>query len=259
MSEFIESLRERINARKKMTSPLYQVILQGKATKRLLQEFIINRYPIKELWPRNLMGVGHRISDYALRCGIAENVFEEETGHFSGGGRHLNSFLNVGLSLGVTPEEIEARERMPQTQVLMDTNLQDCNDSENHFTQGVASVLFLMEGQPPIVSTGDSSMEMVFRDVYGLPEEGYDFFSHHASGTSKDEAVSEIEDEHTNNVIAVLEKYCDTDELKAKAIAALENTIELRHQHFQAIYERYYDASEPVFRWNESDSSGYYL
>ncbi len=42
MSEFIENLRGRINACKKMTSPLYQVIVEGKATHRLLQEFIIN-------------------------------------------------------------------------------------------------------------------------------------------------------------------------------------------------------------------------
>ncbi len=38
MSNFIEQLRELIKARKKMTSPLYQVVLEGKATKRLLQE-----------------------------------------------------------------------------------------------------------------------------------------------------------------------------------------------------------------------------
>ncbi|MEJ2044777.1 MAG: iron-containing redox enzyme family protein [Reinekea sp.] len=259
MSDFIEQLRELIKARKKMTSPLYQVILEGRATKRLLQEFIINRYPIKNVWPRHLMGIGHRVDDYELRCGIVENVFEEETGRFSGGGRHLNSFLNVGIAVGVTPEQVEAREWLPETRELVESNLNDCNNTDVHFTQGVASVLFLMEGQPPIVNNNGSSMEVVMRDVYGLPEKGYDFFTHHASGTAENEAVSELEDEHTNNVIALLDKYCTTKELKQKAMDALGNAIELRHKHFQAIYDRYYDESEPAYRWKEEDVAGAYL
>ncbi|MDN8541826.1 iron-containing redox enzyme family protein [Erwinia sp. BC051422] len=259
MSEFIESLRNRINARKKMTSPLYQVIVEGKATHRLLKEFIINRVPIKEIWPRHLMGIAHRVGDYKLRAGLVENAFEEETGHFSGGGRHLNSFLNVGLALGVTPEEVSASPLMPETKALVETNLRDCNDTDVHFTQGLASVLFLMEGQPPIINSNKTSMEVVMKEVYGLPAEGYDFFTHHASGGEEDEAVSELEDEHTANVVNLLEKYCNTPELQEKAIMALENTIELRHRHFQAIYDKHYDSSEPVYRWKPSDAAGYYL
>ncbi|NDL01675.1 hypothetical protein [Photorhabdus bodei] len=64
----------------------------------------------------------------------------------------LNSFFNVGLALGVTPEEIALRPLLPETKALVETNLRDCNDTDVHFTQGLASVLFLMEGQPPIIN-----------------------------------------------------------------------------------------------------------
>ncbi|NDL01332.1 MULTISPECIES: hypothetical protein [Photorhabdus] len=97
------------------------------------------------------------------------------------------------------------------------------------------------------------------KEIYGLPAEGYDFFTHHASGGEEDEAVSELEDEHTANVVNLLEKYCNTRELQEKATIALENTIELRHRHFQAIYDKYYEPSEPIFRWKPSDAVGYYL
>ena len=251
MSErFVAELEEMISARRKTTSPLYQTILAGKATQRLLQTFVIQRWPIKSWWTRNLTGVASRIDDVEIRRGIIENAYEEETGGLSGSRRHLLSFEDFGRSVGVDPPSLPTAERFPETDALVAHNKRACCDSSVHFTEGVASVLLLMEGQPPITDTSGQSMLAVMRDTYRLPDWGWEFFAHHASSDATSEGgVSELEDEHTQPLRQILDRYCDTPELREGARRSLETAIELRHAHFDAILREAYDPAEPVFRY----------
>lgn len=253
MSNFIETLDQKIIQKKKMTSKLYQVILDGKATKRLLQNFIIHRYPIKDLWTRHLMSIASRVDDYDLRRLFLENAFEEETGYQTNSDRHLETFVNVGICFGLAKEDIvNANEMLEETKRLCEFNWDACNNTDNHFTCGVASVIYLMEGQPPIINSKGESMEIVIKETYGLPNNGVEFFTHHASSSEEDGGVSELEDEHALACKNLLMKYCDTEEKQEDAIRFLNRAIELRHLHFDAIYDKYYDENEPVFRYNES-------
>jgi pyrroloquinoline-quinone synthase len=249
MTDFVDQLDAMIRDRKKMTSQLYQTILAGKATERLLQNFVIHRWPVKSHWTRNLLGIAARVDDYRLRSLLVENIYEEETGALSNSRRHLETFADFGAAVGVTRAQLEQTPWLPETEALVGHNVRSCNDTDVHFTQGVASVILLMEGQPPIVDTGGSSMLAVMRDVYALPESGYEFFVHHASASAQETAVSELEDEHASAARELLRRYCDTDELRQGAIDALDRALELRHRHFDAILERFYDPAEPVFRY----------
>ncbi|MFI6444907.1 TenA family transcriptional regulator [Kitasatospora sp. NPDC050543] len=246
--EFIDELDAMIAERRKMTSPLYQTILGGKATQRLLQGFAIHRWPIKNLWVRHLLGVAHRLEDHRMRVLFVENAFEEETGRLSDSRRHVESFADFARSVGVTREELENTPFLPETQELHDNNLRLCN-SDLHFTAGAAGVLLLMEGQPPIVNAAGESMLKVMRDEYLLPDWGYDFFVHHASSDASEAAVSELEDEHSAAVRTILREFCTTPELRDLARTSLAHSIELRHRHFDALMRDYYDPSEPVFRY----------
>lgn len=250
--KFFKTANEMIVARKKMTSRLYQIILEGGATQRLLQNFVIHRYPIKNLWVRHLMCVGSRIEDHKLRRLFVENAYEEETGGYTHSDRHVTTFLDLGECVGVSPETVINHPMMPETKALVEFNLRACNDTNVPITEGATSVLLLMEGQPPIVNSRGQSMETVIKEVYGLPKKGYEFFTHHASGTEDDHGVSELEDEHTAAIIELLRRYCVTEELQQGALRSLEQSIELRHKHFDAIYDRYYDPSEPVFRYQKA-------
>jgi pyrroloquinoline-quinone synthase len=248
---FVDELDTMIAARKKMTSRLYQVILAGDATLRLLRNFVIHRYPIKSFWTRNILGIASRIESYELRRELVENIFEEETGRLTNTKRHLDSFVDFGVSLGLTRAEItDASPLLPETQAVITHNVGACNREDVHFTVGVASVLLLMEGQPPIISTRGSSMEAVMRDVYRLPAWGYDYFTQHAS--SVEGSVSEIEDDHASTARCLLARYCDTPDRQEAARTALARAIDLRHRHFDAIIARHYDASELPFRWTEA-------
>lgn len=248
MDDFIRELDTRIAARKKMTSPLYQCIMAGEATQRLLMNFVIHRYPIKNLWTRNILGIASRIEDYHLRVELVENIYEEETGRLTRSRRHLDSFVAFGASVGVTPEMLRSAPLLPETRAVMEHNLEVCNDSRVHFTAGVASVLLLMEGQPPIVGSDRRSMLSVMRDVYGLPPEGHEFFVHHASSSAEDQHVSELEDDHADAARRLLRNYCTTPELQQQALDFLDRALERRHAHFDAMFRHFYDPSEPVFR-----------
>lgn len=252
IDDFLRTLADMIASRRKMTSPLYQTIMRGRATPRLLRNFVIHRYPIKSLWVRHVMCVGSRIEDHRLRRLFVENAYEEETGGFTGSARHVQTFLTFGEYVGVSEREVLSAPLMPETKALVEFNLRACNDTSVPISEGAASVLLLMEGQPPIVNGEGSSMEAVMRDVYGLPPEGYAFFTHHASGGGDKEYVSALEDGHTAAVVEVLRRYCTTEELQEGAIRSLERSIELRHRHFDAIYGRFYDPSEPAFRYGEA-------
>jgi pyrroloquinoline-quinone synthase len=132
---------------------------------------------------------------------------------------------------------------------VIEHNKNACNNTNVHFTEGVASVLLLMEGQPPITDASGHSLMAVMRDAYGLPEWGYEFFKHHASSDADQSSVSELEDEHTEPLRELLDRYCDTPELQERAKASLATAIELRHAHFDAILREAYDPSEPVFHY----------
>lgn len=250
MDDFVAELDHMISERKKMTSSLYQTILAGKATRRLLQGFVLHRWPIKSFWTRNILGIAARIDDYRLRVQLVENIYEEETGALSGSRRHLDTFAAFGASVGVDSAQLESAPLALETAAVIGHNIRVCNTDAVHFTQGVASVLLLMEGQPPIVSSGGSSMLSVMRDVYGLTESGLEFFVHHASADAGD-AVSELEDEHADAARELLRRYCTSDDLRRQAVAALARALDLRHRHFDMILATSYDPAEPVFRHGE--------
>lgn len=252
MSEqFVVELEEMIHARAKTTSPLYQTILAGKATERLMQTFVEQRWPIKSWWTRNLTGVACRMDDLAIRRSLIENAYEEEFGALSHSKRHVDTFEDVGRAVGVDPATLPELTLFPETVAVIEHNKNACNNTNVHFTAGAASVLLLMEGQPPITDTEGHSMMAVMRDTYLLPEWGYEFFKHHASSDSDETGVSELEDEHTEPLREILSRYCDTQELQDQARQSLADAIELRHAHFDAILREAYDPSEPVFRYAE--------
>jgi pyrroloquinoline-quinone synthase len=247
--EFVAELEQMIRDRRKMTSPLYQTILGGKATERLLQTFIIQRWPIKNWWTRNVTGVACQVDDVAIRRDLIENAYEEETGALSHSKRHLETFEDVGRAVGVDTATLPHVTLFPETQAVIDHNRSACCNPAVPFTEGVASVLLLMEGQPPITTSKGSSMLAVMRDGYELPEWGYEFFKHHASAEAGQEGVSDLEEEHTEPLRTALERYCHTPELRDGARRALANAIELRHAHFDAILREAYDPAEPVFHY----------
>lgn len=250
MSEqFVAELEEMIHARRKTTSPLYQTILAGKATERLLQRFVEQRWPIKSWWTRNLTGVASRVDDLPIRRSLIENAYEEEFGALSNSKRHVDTFEDFGRSVGVDTDSLPALPLFPETVAVIEHNKNACNNTNVHFTEGVASVLLLMEGQPPITDREGHSMMAVMRDAYGLPEWGYEFFKHHASSDEDGAAVSELEDEHTQPLRELLIRSCDTPELQAAARQSLAQAIELRHSHFDAIMRDAYDPTESVFHY----------
>jgi pyrroloquinoline-quinone synthase len=250
MTDFVDDIMAQIEARKKNTSPLYQKILAGRGGPTLMQNFILHRLPIKNVWTRNIMGIASQIEEPGLRAGLVENIFEEETGQLTKSKRHVESFMDVGAAFGLDRAAMLNPPVEPETAAVRDHNIETCNGG-THFTAGVASVLLLMEGQPPIIDdTSGTSMLSVMRDVYGLPDWGYDYFIHHANADEDDDAVSELEDEHAEIAKDILRTYCTTRELQDQAVFYLKRALDRRHAHFDMILNRFDATGEAPFRYD---------
>ena len=115
----VPQLKAMIRKRKKMTSRLYATIMAGRASQLLLQEFVIQRYPIKALWTRNILGIASRVDDYELRRELVENIYEEETGRLTGTQRHLQQFVDFGLAVGLDEKRIVEAPIRPETRAVM--------------------------------------------------------------------------------------------------------------------------------------------
>jgi len=245
---FLDSLSQMIYERRKMTSPLYQVILDGRADRQLLQNFVIHRYPIKNFWTRNILGIAARIEDYTLRRELVENIYEEETGRITKSERHLETFVEFGECLGLERGAIVSAPIAAETRAVIEHNVGACN-TERHFTEGVASVLLLMEGQPPIVNSTKRDMLTVMREAYRLPEKGCRYFVHHASSGHDAGGVSELEEDHAATAKKLLARHCDSEARRDTARERLARALDLRHAHFKMIFDRFYSASAQPFRY----------
>ncbi len=225
--QFVEKLKNIVEENKKITHPLYQIIMKGEATSELLKNFVLHRYHIKSFWTRNISAIHSKTPDVETRKELAENIYEEETGKLTGTMRHLELFFKIGEQFGLTWEDIENCDILPESQDVIDWNNKVCGP-DHHLVEAVAALIVYMEGQPP-VSWDGRTMNEAMKHFYNLNKEGVQYFTIHSSHDM------EVEEDHAEAGYDILRKYAINEELQEKAIMALYKSVEVRMKHFSAI------------------------
>jgi len=225
--QLIEKLKGIVNENQKITHPLYQTIMKGEATPRLLKNFVLHRYHIKSFWTRNISAIHSKCPDVEARIHLAENIYEEETGKITGTERHLDLFVKIGEQFGLTWDEINKLELLPETQDVIDWNNTVCGH-KHHLLEAVAALIVYMEGQPPVKLDG-RTMNDAMSYFYNINESGRAYFNIHSSDDM------EVEEDHAEIGYELIRKYATTEELQQKVLAALQKSIEVRMAHFSAI------------------------
>lgn len=223
----VAKLQEIVYENRKITHPLYQTIMKGEATPLLLKNFVLHRYHIKSFWTRNISAIHSKTPDVPARISLAENIFEEETGKLTGTMRHLDLFFKFGEQFGLTWEEVENLELLPETRDIIEWNNKVCGH-EHHLVEAVAALIIYMEGQPPVTWDG-RAMNDAMRHFYQINEEGRSYFNIHSSNDM------EVEEDHAEVGFELIRKYAVTEELQQKTIEALRKSIDVRMKHFTAI------------------------
>ncbi|WP_078394549.1 TenA family transcriptional regulator [Shouchella patagoniensis] len=226
---YITEIKDLVEENKKITHPLYQKIMSGKADKELLKNFVLHRYHIKSFWTRNISAIHSKTPDVESRIALAENIFEEETGQLTNSKRHLDLFFNFGEQFGLTKEELDGLELLEETKAVIEWNNKVCGP-DHHLVEAVAALIIYMEGQPPVEFNG-KTMNTAMKDLYNVNKDGMDYFTIHSSHEN------DVEDDHAEVGFNLLKKYANTSELREKSIKALKKSIEVRMNHFTAILE----------------------
>ncbi|AMA73435.1 iron-containing redox enzyme family protein [Aneurinibacillus thermoaerophilus] len=223
----IQKLKDIVYENRKITHPLYQTIMKGEATPLLLKNFVLHRYHIKSFWTRNISAIHSKCPDVEARIHLAENIYEEETGKISGTERHLDLFVKFGEQFGLTWDEINNLEILPESQAVIDWNNTVCGPN-HHFLEAVSALIIYMEGQPPVEWEG-RTMNHAMNYFYNVNEAGRSYFNIHSSDQM------EIEEDHAEIGYELIRKYATTEELQQKVIDALYKSIDVRMKHFSAI------------------------
>ncbi|MGF7046230.1 pyrroloquinoline-quinone synthase [Paenibacillus sp. DS2015] len=225
--QFVEKLKSIVTENQKITHPLYQIIMKGEASSELLKNFVLHRYHIKSFWTRNISAIHSKTSDVNVRKELAENIYEEETGKITGTMRHLDLFFKIGEQFGLTWDDIDNCNVLPESQDVINWNNQVCGP-DHHLVEAVAALIVYMEGQPPVTWEG-RTMNQAMSHFYNLNEAGVSYFVIHSSHDM------EVEEDHAEAGYELLRNYAITEELQEKAVAALYKSIDVRMKHFSAI------------------------
>lgn len=225
--DLVNKLVDIVEENKKITHPLYQTIMKGEATRELLKNFVLHRYHIKSFWTRNISAIHSKCPDVDARVALAENIFEEETGQLTNSKRHLDLFFNFGQQFGLTREDIDNVELLPETRDVIAWNNKVCGP-EHHLVEAVSALIIYMEGQPPVELDG-ATMNHAMRHFYNINDDAMTYFTIHSSHEN------DVEDDHAEVGFNLVKAYATTEELQQKCIDALHKSIDVRMKHFSAI------------------------
>ncbi|HYW73051.1 MAG TPA: iron-containing redox enzyme family protein [Pyrinomonadaceae bacterium] len=230
--EFREKLRTELTSRLTLDHPLIHEAALPQKNLPLLRLMATQGYQLTKVFARYIGGLYFHcppIPRYSAR--LAHNLYEEETGRISKTAGHLQLMQRFIFALGVTPEELEAVEPLPETKELIDYRMRWVRDPAN-FHRGAAAVMIASEGQNLEEKAGKMRHQM-FPDVYGLTEKDLIFFTVHAA-----EDVY-----HVKEGLDLVSLVCTTEKMQQEAVETIHETCD-RFWWFYDGLQRVYESQK---------------
>lgn len=161
---------------------------------------------------------------------IAAN-FCEEYCNGQPGKNHPAMAMHVGVSLGLTEQEIEEHGLLPEVKEAFEDVRQLAFGS---FLEGLA-VLTTIEFDLPL---RHKIMRQALQNHYGLKDEDLEYYHEHMEdGGVRDENMEGYggDDVHVGRQVKVLTKYADTDEKQDAVRDAIKSTFVMRNTLIKAL------------------------
>lgn len=202
----IETLKEKIAAKRMLDHPFYQRWNAGDLSKEELQNYAREYYHFTLAFPTFVSGVHSNSNDITLRQALLDNLIEEERGPEN----HPELWLRFCDSLGVDRDDVRASEPSEKTQQLIDVMRTLTRDGEVH--EGLAA-LYAYESQVPAVSESKIDGLAKHYDIKG--DRDVQFFSVHR----------EADVYHSRTSEELMVGICDDAAKKEQATEAVEATL----------------------------------
>jgi pyrroloquinoline-quinone synthase len=212
---FRKKLREELSTRLTLDHELITEAAKPEKNLPLIRLMATQGYQLTKVFARYIGGLYFNcppIPRFAAR--LAHNLYEEETGRISKTAGHLQLMQRFIYALGVTPEELEAVEPLPETRELIDYRMRWVRDPDN-FHRGAAAVMIASEGQNLETKAGKMRHQM-FPEVYGLTRKDLTFFTVHAA-----EDVY-----HVKEGVDLVSLACTTEKMQQEAIETIHETCD---------------------------------
>ena len=155
------------------------------------------------------------------RIGLAESLYEEETGRISGCNLpHPELFVRFGEGLGLERREMLEGEPLPETAALIDWF--ELSTKQRSFLEGAAAINLASEGQVP---GAFGPFARALEKHYGLNAQQVAFWDIHEMADR----------EHSDVGDHIVIRHTTSDEARQSVRLALERSLDLWWQFFDGI------------------------
>jgi pyrroloquinoline quinone (PQQ) biosynthesis protein C len=213
-------------------SPVYQMLYEGRMTKRQLQEFI-GQFSIFPLYNHNYHGRLYIVCpDYRWRSRIAEVTYEEGTGRlFAGGTSHHELYLRFGEAAGIAHQQLYDWPLCAEAVAYRDWFMNICGRS---FIEGASAHMLASES---VGMTFYTDVANALKKHFGFSDEGVRFWTVHAIA----------DEDHTDIGRELLDGFAKTEADQH----LVRKSVEEAHQMFRLLDEGTYRAVVAVEKEKE--------
>jgi pyrroloquinoline quinone (PQQ) biosynthesis protein C len=233
---FAKELYEVVAARHSKDHPIIGMIERGELSREQLLGFTVQFYQLfPKVFPKPIATLYARCPDDPdIEKRLLENLIEEGTGQVSGSASHRDLYLDFGHTLGMSREDLDSAEPLPETAALL--NWRDVLFSQRPWIEAMAAQGYALEG------TAAERMRRIvrgLRDHYEISREGMGYWLVHI----------EVEDEHGSVGEVAVERLARTNAEQAAVRDAVQRTLDAFWLFFDGVQRCYVD-EDPVYeRW----------
>ncbi|WP_224364187.1 TenA family transcriptional regulator [Hyalangium versicolor] len=226
-AQFRRELGKALKSKSTLAHPILMELFQPKKNPQLLRLFGMNTYPLTRMFERYVAALFYNCPAPSFRRNLASNLYEEVTGALSQTDGHLELMQKFLRALGISNEEMERAEPLPETRELLEFRRKLCEDPARYH-MGAAAVMIASEGQTIQKESGVAPHKAIAA-LYGLSEDDIQFFSVHA----------EEDVDHVREGFDIVCAVCTTEKMQQEAIATVRDTVELFWRHYDGIQREY--------------------
>lgn len=230
-----EAFRQRLSSelagRLTLDHPILIEMAKPKKNMPLIRLMALQGYQLTKMFARYVGGLYYRCPVPSFSKRLALNVYEEETGKISRTDGHLELMQRFILALGVSREELEAAEPLPETTELIEYRRNLIEDPAR-FHEAAAAIMIASEGQNLEKKAGKLRHELL-PDVYGLTDYDLTFFTVHAA-----EDIG-----HVREGLDLVSLVCTTEQMQEEAIVAIHATCDRFWWFYNGIERVYLNGS----------------
>jgi pyrroloquinoline-quinone synthase len=226
-TQFRRELGKALKSKSTLAHPIMMELFQPKKNTQLLRLFGMHTYPLTRMFERYVSALFYHCPVPSFRRNLATNLYEEVTGALSKTDGHLELMQKFLRAIGISSEEMERAEPLPETRELLEFRRKLVEDSARYH-MGAAAVMIASEGQT-IQKESGISPHTAMAALYGLSDDDVEFFSVHA----------EEDVEHVREGFDIVCAVCTTETMQQEAIATVRDTIELFWRHYDGIQREY--------------------